>query len=117
MTSNLSRLSSDRLAPLAGHNKYQEVDKLYDPLRQSFDPYQPHAVNGGATMRSHVSHHQLNLTPQQRLQLVMEIADAERNHADTIAGQAGTHSRPIACSGYASCSNRRCRKGRSTAYS
>lgn len=70
MSSNLLQLPSDRLAPLAAHNKYQDVDRLYDPLRHSFDPLQPHVVSGEATLRSHVSHHQMHLTQQQRNKLV-----------------------------------------------
>jgi len=70
--SNLSQLSPDRLAPLAGHNRYQDVDRLYDPLRHSFDPLQPHVMSAESALRSQVSHHQARLTPQQRSALVSQ---------------------------------------------
>jgi hypothetical protein len=66
----MQNLPSERLVPLGGHNRFQEVDRLYDPLRHSFDPSQQHTVNGTSAINSHVSRQTMHLTPQQMVTLL-----------------------------------------------
>ena len=66
----LQGLSPDRLAPLSGHNRFQEVDRLYDPLRDVANPNHRSLLNGGMTKGSRVSQHVHHLNQQEMQTLV-----------------------------------------------
>jgi hypothetical protein len=71
----LEGLPPDRLAPLNAHNKYQDVDRLYDPLREISSPAHQQRVNGGMARGSKVSSQVHQLSQQEMNALVRSFSN------------------------------------------